>query len=172
MDLLTVLSQSNGVSLLYIFAAPYFLHHFCYFGILVGRKKSTNRLSDHFRGRISIDSLGTDVPIGDDPIQSLANDCVIGIFDESGQTVKVLFTLFSLRNIPADCGSTHNPFQSVPDGGHSEFHLDFSSVLAYPDGLEMIDNFIPFQALQDVGNFICPIDGDEHTHGLSYDLCR
>src|ERR1700680_4495527 len=116
MDLLSVLSQSNGVSLHYTFAAPYFLHHFNYFGILVGRKKNTTRLSDHFRGRISIDSLGTDVPISDDSIQSLADDCVIGIFDKSGQTVKVLFTLFSLRNIPADCGGTHNPFHGVPDG--------------------------------------------------------
>jgi hypothetical protein len=67
------------------FAAPDAVEDQILFGEPVRREQAQNGLADHFVGGITENRRGGPVPAGNDAVQILADDCVIGGFDDGGE---------------------------------------------------------------------------------------
>ena len=66
-------------------AAPDLVENLRLFVQMIVRDQDRDRLADHFLGGVAEQALGADVPAHDDPVQVLADDRVVGRFDDGSE---------------------------------------------------------------------------------------
>ena len=98
-DLAPILTASYGFKVVDPLAASYAFEDHVLFQQAVSREQPGNRLTDHFLGCVSEDRLGSPVPARDDALERLADDRVVGAFDDSAEIGASIVRFLTLANI-------------------------------------------------------------------------
>ena len=101
-DSAAVFGDANRLEMLDSLTEPYAPQNVIFFLVAFGRNNQGHRLADRFVGRIAEQALRSRVPRGNDPVERLADDCVVGRGNDcSQQGGRMLgITLVLRRRIP------------------------------------------------------------------------
>ena len=83
-----VLSETNGFKMIEAFAAPDAREDLLFLVLAIRWNQSDDRRADHFVGGVSEDALGPEIPTGDDTVQILSDDRIVGRGDDRRQPVR------------------------------------------------------------------------------------
>src|ERR1700748_457601 len=116
------------------FAAPNPLQDPRLFMLTIRRNQRQDRLADDFISGVAEEPFGGCVPTGDDDVESLADDGVIGRLDDSGESVTRYFTAVAIGNV-AQVGGENRPV-NIAQRRYVDLDQDLSSVRAQGFNLE------------------------------------
>src|SRR5581483_8774182 len=80
-----VLGDAHGLEVIHALAAPELREHLVLFGVPLGGNDERDVTADRFCRRPSEQTLGGPVPGGDDAVECLADDDVVGRLDDGGE---------------------------------------------------------------------------------------
>src|SRR5258705_1713005 len=89
------------------------------------------------------------VPTGDDAVEGLAGDGIVGRIDDSCEESGAAFGAFALGDLAGDFGGADDATRGILDRRDGQREIDESTVFALADGVEMLDAFAALNAGDD-----------------------
>ena len=120
-------------------------------------------LADGFFGEVAENAFGALVPTGDDAVEGLADNGIVGGVDDGGEQGGVAFGASAISDLARDFGGADNASVGVLDGRDGEGNVDESAIFALADGIEMVDAFAAPDAGHDAVLFGEPVFRDDES---------
>ena len=166
LDERAVLAAAHGLEVVHRLSATDAPQDVGLLAMSIGRDDQQDGLADRLGRGIAEQSLGPAIPGGDDPVQRLADDGVVGGVHDRRQAAARLFRAEAVADVPDDLRGSGDLACRRPDGRHRQRHVDRPSVLGEVHRLEVVDAGAPPDLVQH-GGFLSPaLDGDDQCDRL------
>src|SRR5690242_21871822 len=109
---------------------------------MIGWNQDSYRLTNHLGGRVAVQLFRSGVPAGNDAVEILADDRILGRFDECSE--KGFRNLRfppspALSDVPRNLGGTYDSAQAIANRRNGHRHVNELPVLAPPHCLVMFN---------------------------------
>jgi hypothetical protein len=111
------------------------------FAPAIAGNNQSDVLAYGFLGEVAEYPFGALVPAGDDSVEGLADNGIVGGVDDGGEQGGAAFGAFAVGDLAGDFGGADDTSGGVANGGDGEGNVDQGAIFALAGGVEMLDAF-------------------------------